>query len=430
MTDITRNIFYWFRGPSFEGAPAPHRQLENNLTKSLVNVLEHCDRQLVLKPFLNRLGLQICQDVVFSLQRRPALAGKTKKRIVLGIVGGEGEAIPGESTTEKGRPDAWICGSGWTVLIESKIGPKIPKRQLDDHARAVGWPKKTYDIHMLSWQDLHRIARDARRKVSKKDRVSQLLLSDWQSYLEHQNMDEFEKLEPLDFDFFNLPVEERRALLPHMKSRVRAFAAMLAKSEPAKKIADLYSESSVRDWKFGEPDATGQGYWFNIGGAPSSREWHATVFFRADGLEIAILNSSNGLARKLCRSGVDVFSAIIELASKGKDLCVGCHRAWYRHPESSYKGQRIGHRDDALIIKPESLDASSRGTCAAIVEATIEQLLRGKKWRTELRVLQNIPRDDLLGISAKRQVALVARPLKHLHRSLSILMNRESDRGR
>jgi hypothetical protein len=56
LKDFTRNLFYFFRGPSSDDDPAHERQLENNLTKSLIVVLEHADREF-LQAFAQRLGL-------------------------------------------------------------------------------------------------------------------------------------------------------------------------------------------------------------------------------------------------------------------------------------------------------------------------------------------------------------------------------------
>ena len=56
LKDFTRNLFYFFRGPSSDDDPAHDRQLENNLTKSLIVVLEHAD-SVFLQAFAQRLGL-------------------------------------------------------------------------------------------------------------------------------------------------------------------------------------------------------------------------------------------------------------------------------------------------------------------------------------------------------------------------------------
>ncbi|MCK4374161.1 MAG: hypothetical protein KAX19_02495, partial [Candidatus Brocadiae bacterium] len=318
----------------------------------------------------------------------------------------------------------WICSGGWTILIESKIGARVTKGQLAAHARAAGWPPRTYRIVRLSWQELHRLLKNAYPRVPHRDEVSRLLLTEWLSYLEYQNMAEFERLEPVDFDFFNLSEEERRALLPHMKARLRAFAGLLARTPAARKMARLYGEPAVDDWKFGEPSTASRGSWFNIGGAPSSNTWHVTVFFQADGLDVTLINSYTHLTRKLCRSGEEGLRTVLELASRGRDLTVSCRRAWYHDPTGAYKGQKISRTDDPLVLKPGALGRKSRDVSVAVLGATFEKLLASKKWRTELKVFRDIGRSALVGLSAKRQVDLVAKPIEDLYPIVKYLLSR------
>ena len=157
-------------------------------------------------------------------------------------------------------------------------------------------------------------------------------------------------------------------------------------------------------------------------GDPSPRTWHATVFFRPTGLEVTVLNSVNNLARKLCRSGLNVFGDLIEEAGKSGELCVSARRAWYRAPDSPYKGRSIGHTDDPLTIMPVTLDSHGKDSCAALLKTMLERLLTDKRWRTELQVRQEVPRDKLLALSPEKQVALLAKPLDQLHRILKRLL--------
>ena len=62
-----RNIFVYFRGTATDQIQAD-RQLEDNLTKSLINLFEHSN-QNVLKDFLNSLGIVISpDDIIYDLQ--------------------------------------------------------------------------------------------------------------------------------------------------------------------------------------------------------------------------------------------------------------------------------------------------------------------------------------------------------------------------
>ena len=420
--DITKNLFYWFRGPLREGTAT--RQLENNLTKSLISILEHCDKKVVLRSLLNKLGLKPSADVSFSLQKKPTLADAAGNRVVLAITGGEPDITEQKVKLWDGRPDAWICGPRWTILIESKIGARINSSQLHAHAKAAGWPTGSYQIENISWNAMHHLLRSAQLRLKRTDSVSRLLLAEWLTYLEHQNMTDFEKLDPIDFDFFNLPAEQRRPLLPTMKKRLRAFAMLVSKTAPAKRVARMYDQKDVNQWKYGDPSAKMRGGWFKVGGDPSAHRWHLTVFPGPDGLEITVLNSQTHLTRRLCRSG-DTIRKVVAMARKSPELCLSCRRAWYFNHNSPYKGQRIIRTDDPLIVKPAALDKDSVGSCAGMIESTIRRLLKGKQWRTEFQVRRDIPRQKLLKLSSKRQVAMVATALDALGNILACLMDTE-----
>lgn len=423
-TDITRNLFYWFRGGLDAKDKATERaQLENNVTKGLVCVLEHCDRQAVLGAFLREIGLPSRQDVGFSLQRRPSVADTVTKRVLVAITGGEAEVAQRRRSTRAGRPDAWIFSGRWAALVESKIGRKLSRGQLQAHAKAAGWAPGSYRLVFLTWQDVHALCKAAASRVPKKDGMTRLLLADWLAYLEHQNMTEFEKLDEIDFDFLGLPAEERRAVLSHVRSRMYRFAELLAKRPAAKQTARLYKNRKVTAWKYSDPNTYGPSYWFNVGGDPSPRAWHATVFYRPAGLSLELLNSQNHLVRKLCRRGIDAFRQVVEMAARHDDIYVGCRRGWYRDPDSSYKGQHISHADQPIMVLPSTLDRQSRESYAVMLRNALKNMLTDKRSRTELNLPLRIPRGELLGKPVGRQVTTVARGLKRLYPILAYLLD-------
>ena len=189
----------------------------------------------------------------------------------------------------------------------------------------------------------------------------------------------------------------------------------------------MYAQKDVNLWKYGDPSARMRGSWFNIGGDPSARRWHLTVFLRPEGLEVTVLNSQNHLTRRLCRSG-DTIRKVVTIARKSQDICLSCRRAWYFNPNSPYKGQRIIRTDDPLVVKPAVLDKDSVGSCAVMIESTIRRLLKGKKWRTEFQVRQAISRKELLVRPASRQVAMVCKSLLALGDVLACLMATEREK--
>lgn len=236
-------------------------------------------------------------------------------------------------------------------------------------------------------------------------------------------MTEFEKLEAVDFDFFHMSTEERKAILPLMRRRMQAFAKSLGTRPAVRKVAKLYGQKSVEDWKYGEPSAVGRGLWFNIGGDPSHRTWHATLFYRPQGMAATVLNSSNHLAGRLYRAGVDVFREIIDIAAQTPGVYVGCRRAWYSNPDSPYKGRSIERTEEPILVETRCLDSAARDLFALVLRDTIGRFIKKKKeWRTELHIRQDISRQDLLKLSAGKQVHLVSEAFGNMQPILKRLL--------
>jgi hypothetical protein len=122
--DLHHNIFYSYRGPNIDGADRD-RQLENNLTKALINTL--ClGGEAVWRPFLAEFGLADAPSAAFLLQRRDLPSGRAankRHRVLLGISKRKSVWSPDAraETTYESVPDAWVYGDGFAVLVESKV---------------------------------------------------------------------------------------------------------------------------------------------------------------------------------------------------------------------------------------------------------------------------------------------------------------------
>ena len=84
--DLHNNLFYSYRGPILD-ADARERQLENNLTKALVNTLS-LGGEKVCRAFLSEIGIRDARDAKFLLQRRDLQIRSAKDRqdhVLLGI---------------------------------------------------------------------------------------------------------------------------------------------------------------------------------------------------------------------------------------------------------------------------------------------------------------------------------------------------------
>lgn len=84
--DLHHNLFYSYRGPNVDIVDRD-RQLENNITKALINTLD-LGGSSVCGAFLEWLGLADRPNVKFLLQRcdlPTATAADKRDRVLLGI---------------------------------------------------------------------------------------------------------------------------------------------------------------------------------------------------------------------------------------------------------------------------------------------------------------------------------------------------------
>lgn len=109
--DLHHNLYYSYRGSATSDADRD-RQLENNLTKALLNTM--ClGGEAVWKPFLRELGIPSPEDAMFLFQRRelPSSPATSKKhRILLGISKRTSSYVPDRAIhrSYESVPDAWI----------------------------------------------------------------------------------------------------------------------------------------------------------------------------------------------------------------------------------------------------------------------------------------------------------------------------------
>jgi hypothetical protein len=112
------------------------------------------------------------------------------------------------------------------------------------------------------------------------------------------------------------------------------------------------------------------------------------------------------------------------MAANAKHIRVGCRRAWYRDPDSSYKGQHIGRVDHPMMVQPSTLYDSSRNHYAMMLKETLQGMLKSRHFRTELFLVREIPRREITlpKTTAQQQVALVAEAVRELYPILTYLM--------
>jgi hypothetical protein len=237
--DLHHNLFYSYRGPIIDAADS-ERQLENNLTKALINMLS-LGGEAVWRPFLNDLGLADATGTKFLLQRRNLPAGSAamkRDRILLGISkkksAWEPDAGADAGETYESVPDAWVYGEKFAVLVESKVNDDdFSQGQMQAHLARLrsiesGTPAIT---RKKTWGQIHRLFNDLLPKLTESS--AQLLVQQFIQFLEYSGMSEFTGFRLDHFNYFLLHDDEdaRRWILGQLRCFAKAVRDRLREFE-------------------------------------------------------------------------------------------------------------------------------------------------------------------------------------------------------
>ena len=207
-----RNIFVYFRGAAINQTQVD-RQLEDNITKSLINLFEHSDKKL-LKDFLNNIGIDISPDnVIFDLQ----------------------------VANPESRPDALIRTNEYDIYIESKYEAPLNDVQLQNHIKHIektnGYllyiSKQKYKeeikqkycgdkIRFLNWFEIADfIIKERDRNAYPKNTVTNFLSKQFIDFMEELNMIPFNGWKNRDFESFLVTENENLRVAEDERKRVK-----------------------------------------------------------------------------------------------------------------------------------------------------------------------------------------------------------------
>jgi uncharacterized protein YggL (DUF469 family) len=203
-----RNIFMYYRGASVDETQAD-RQLEDNITKSLINLFEHSDKNL-LKDFLKSIGVIISpDDVVFDLQ----------------------VALPFS------RPDALIRTNECDIYIESKFGASFDCDQLQNHLDNIeGYllyiSKEKYkedikqnycdgNVIFLTWTDIATFIIKESDNTYPENTVTSFLSKQYINFMEELNMIPFRGWTNRDFESFLVTDNQNPKIAEEERKRVK-----------------------------------------------------------------------------------------------------------------------------------------------------------------------------------------------------------------
>jgi len=298
MPDFHHNIFYYYRGASQINTEF-ERQLEDNTTKALINTLEHCSKA-VSKRFLNWLGINSNGKIHFELQRKSIgeakISGKSK-RLLLGLLPKDSLEYQNRTnkvTKEDSRPDAWIYGENFVVLIESKVVGNLDSIQMRNHLQKL---KTSINQHVSreirKWSDIHRFFVGILPELSDKNKW---LVKQFIQYLEWINMADFTGFKPEIFDYFIAHDDEeiRKWVRDTMKKFAEKLQPKLYKLDP------FYNSYDLGRLELKHPYS-----WIAFG--PKDRKYrnwaHQTIVINSVGLEVLLnvelKNATDKLKRKV-----------------------------------------------------------------------------------------------------------------------------------
>jgi len=248
MSELHSNVFFYCGLPREAGRPEKHTQLENNVTKALLNTLELC-------PDLCRLFLQWLRDR-FQLNINPMTAdylevlgnpddGEKKKshRILLGIKKNKWdyENAPGGG---RKRFDGKIVGEDWLIAIESKLGGMDMGqfRAEEDEIKAT-------QSRQILWREIHEYFGELLElRADELNGADRLFIQQFNEYLEICGLIPFAGLQKGHFAFLGRDASDRDSEGSNPKDLIQALLGELWHYEydDGMRLDDLYWERDRR----------------------------------------------------------------------------------------------------------------------------------------------------------------------------------------
>lgn len=133
------NIFNYYRGQSSKvNIDIGAKQIENNVKKAFINVLEHSN-DLLTKNFITSFidKQNESRTYIYDYEVSSKLKKTTPKAVVVGIAESKELAMPNLEEKNKTRPDAAIITDSISILIETKTGhDHLNLPQLEGHKKS------------------------------------------------------------------------------------------------------------------------------------------------------------------------------------------------------------------------------------------------------------------------------------------------------
>lgn len=318
MPDFHHNIFYYYKG-SKDSDQDRERQLEDNTTKALINTLEYGGPEVAYE-FLSWLGINTTEHIKFELQKKTIGEWKItskSQRVLLALVPAKSTIAKTEQSTKKdSRPDAWIYGDDFVVLIESKVVGGLNTTQMLYHMQKLQLnPNVTPQYEERTWADVHSFFSSTLNNLRSQ---SKFIVSQFTQYLEWNNMSDFIGFNKEIFDYFITHDDEETRVW--VRNTIQLFAESIRKDLCK---FDIFYE----DFDMGTLHLKDEYCWVAFGpkGKKYRNDAHQTITVDAQGIEVFVnveLKSAiDKLRLKMCQDK-DSFKKLLSALDDNEPLCV------------------------------------------------------------------------------------------------------------
>lgn len=237
MRDPHQNMFYYYRGPTNKKKASKYDiQVEDNTTKSLINILEFCNDinfQPILRSFFKLIRVKNSPILSFKLQK----------------------------AENASRPDGVIRLIDSCVYIEAKVKAKLKIDQISRHLRALSSndnliiiTDNTTDrdrvsaisdrrLRHITWSDIHKICLTiiSGMKNNKKYGEIKNIINQFIDFLEVVAMTNFNGFKNDDFDFW---LDYNPYYASILKNKMSALVSTILNTLPPN-VKDIYSSIKI-----------------------------------------------------------------------------------------------------------------------------------------------------------------------------------------
>ncbi|MCX6997598.1 MAG: hypothetical protein NTV49_11045 [Kiritimatiellaeota bacterium] len=394
LTDFHSNVFYYYRGASLS-EDQQERQLEDNTTKALINTLEHCDPSLC-QTFLTHV-LERCvtnpdadsptcwylntnTEFRFLLQRATlpggGMMGKPK-RLLLALVPRKHQEDSQSCFTAESvsRPDAWIYGDGFAVLIESKVVGGLNAGQMERHRGILSPDGVKPREARMTWAEVFHCFSNMQKNLNERD---QWLVGQFIQFLEWSGMAGFTGFKKELFDYFRNPGDEDER--KWVRESMTAFGERVSA-----KIKDLgYPKYDV-----GNLHRQDEHCWVAFGKQDYRNQAHQTVAVNSNGIDVFV--------NVELKPATDELKAKIDKNPDGFKMCM-LKLAPFTVILEERKQNRASLYDYypvASISFDDSVDVGIRDLGFGYLSAVLAKL--PQPYLPYFKLVRTIPRKDILG---------------------------------